>query len=291
MKTYNYILFSLCLVVLFLASCNKQAEFKSHLHILSFINPDQTFEVRVQKSAPSFGDHSDLNITNACVVITNSSTQEDFQMEHVVDGVYRSNGAKPLAGYDYEIQVKVDGFEHAAATTYIPDLGNVVVNLSDDQIESGELSFTFSPTMLSNKPSNFFAYELIQTKNNSDEEEGNLPSSEEPDEESNGGNPNGVNTGNIRNLNYLKPVYGPVADGSIVPVETINTFNGELEDLSVRIVAVSSEFYDFLLNENQNNSIISSSVRPYNSPVYSNFVGDAYGLFGGFSEKTIKFVQ
>ncbi len=287
MKLFKDILFFCLTGVFLLSSCSEQEEFKSSLHIVSLINPNEAFKVQVQKTAPTLGDHTDLNVNDATVVIFNNSSQEEIEMFPVGDGFYVSNGTRPLGGYDYEIQVRAAGFEDAAATTYVPDLGSVSVNLgihgsdtSEDE-ETNRVEFTFSPTMISSKPSNFFAYELVE--NIADVEV------EQTEEEEN--SQIFIGTRPEENIKTLSPVLGPVLEGETIPVETTNTFDAEIEDISVRIVAVSSEFYDYLISKTDESTAISSSVLNKNSVVYTNFIGDAYGIFGGFNEKTIKLVQ
>ena len=288
MKTYNKILYLFLATIFVVTSCTKEQEFIPSLHIVSFINPDEPFKVQIQKTAPTLGDHSNLTIENAVVRIENNSTQEIVKMFHEGDGIYVSGGKKPAAGFDYQIQVSAEGFPDAAATTYVPDLGDVAVILEEGDSENDELEFSFSPTMLSNKPSNFFAYELVYNKPvevNTDEEE----------EEAETENGSTVNTGNVGGsedgVKTLRPVMGIVYDGSSVPVQAVNTLNASIEELSVRIVAVSSDFYDYLITQSEEVEYISSSVLSNNSKVYTNFVGEAYGIFGGFNEKTIKLVQ
>lgn len=282
MKTYNNILYLFLLGIFVLSSCAKQEEFVSSLHIVSFITPDEPFKVQVQKTAPTLGDHSDLNVKNAFVLIENLRSQELIKMFHQGNGVYESNGTKPLPGYDYQIIVSADGFPDAAATTYVPDLGDVAVILDEFGNESNTVGFTFKPTMLSFQPTNFFAYELVVKPAEVDSQGGEIPVDDGTGEQI--GNPDDA-------IKTLRPVMGAVIDGSNVPVETINNLDVDIEELSVRIVAVSSEFYDYLITQSGLSSHVSSSVLPKNSPVYSNFVGDAYGIFGGFNEKTIKLVQ
>ena len=288
MKTYNKILFLFLTGTFIFSSCTKQEEFVSSLYIVSFINPDESFRVQIQKTAPTLGDHSDLTIDNAIVIVENNTTQEIIKLSHQGDGIYMSSGNKPAPGYDYQIRVNAPGFPEAAATTYVPDLGDVAVNLNEVQAESNEVGFTFSPTIISDKTSNFFAYELVYNK--PVEVDGGEETEEEP---SNGGSVvNSENVGGAEEMiNTLKPVMGSVSDGSSVSVQTVNTVDAEIEEISVRIVAVSSEFYDYLLEQSDNETYVSSSVLPKTFKVYSNFVGDAFGIFGGFNEKTIKLVQ
>lgn len=285
MKTYNNILYIFLVGIFLFTSCVKEENHDS-LYIVSFINPDEPFQVRVQKTASSKEEHGDLNINYAVVQVTNNNTRETIDLISRGDGIYTSNGAKPLAGFDYEVQVKVEGFEDAAATAYVPDLGDVSVNLQVTEVESNAVEFTFSPTMISNKPTNFFAYELVYDKVYNGEEE-----TEETGEETNSETVNsGINT-STEAISKLKPIEGSIADGSSSTVNTTNDLDVDIEEVSVRIVAISSEFYDYLLMNTKERNTTSSSIITHNSQVYSNFVGDAYGIFGGFSEKTIKLVQ
>lgn len=285
MLTYKNILFISFIGILLFSSCTTQEEFESSLHIVSLINPNEAFKVQVQKTAPTLGDHSNLNVDDAVVVIFNNSTRERIEMFSVGDGYYVSNGTRPLGGYDYEIQVTANGFENAAATTYVPDLGSVAINLGVASGESNRVNFTFSPTMISSKSSNFFAYEFVHE---------NAVGVIEEDPNSNPDQPTQQLILPIRpeeSIKTLRPVLGSVLEGDSVPVETTHTLDAEIEEISVRIVAVSSEFYDYLLSKSDEGAAISSSVLNKNSVVYSNFIGDAYGIFGGFNEKTIKLVQ
>jgi len=268
-----------------ISSCTKEEEFVPSLHIVSFINPDEPFKVQIQKTAPTLGDHSNLEIGNAFVNVKNSITLEIVKMFHQGNGIYTSDGRKPLAGFDYEIQVVVDGFPEAAATAYVPDLGDVAVILHDAGVEPDAVEFTFSPTMITSKSSNFFAYELVYENSVAVETGGG--------ETSNGGNgaANTVNVGAEQVINTLRPVMGSVSDGGFVPVQTVNTLDVEIEEISVRIVAISSDFHEYLVSQTAEINHVHTSVLSKNSRVYTNFVGDARGIFGGFNEKTIKLVQ
>ena len=284
MKAFTNILFISLIGTFLFTSCSDQEEFKSSLHIVSLINPQEAFKVQIQKTAPTLGDINDLNVNNAEVVIINNSSREMIELLPAGDGFYISNGTKPLGGYDYEIQVRAEGFDDAFATTYVPDLGSVSVNLGVSASETDKVEFTFSPTMISSKSSSFFAYELVE----------NLPEVEVEVEETEETEQNSqifTTTRPEENIKELSPVIGPITEGESIPIETTNTFDAEIEDISVRIVAVSSEFYDYLISKSQESTVISSSVLNKNSVVYSNFIGDAYGIFGGFNEKTIKLVQ
>ena len=287
MKTHNKILFLSVVGIFLISSCTKQEEFIPSLHIVSFINPDDPFKVQVQKTAPTLGDHSNLTIDNAFIEIENSITQEIVKMFPQGDGIYTSDGRKPLPGFDYEVRISADGFPDATATAYVPDLGDVAIILDEAVIETNEVEFTFSPTMISSKPSssNFFAYELVHDK----------PigvGSEEEEQETGSGNAvnaNGVGTEGI--INTLRPVMQSVSEGSSVPIQAVNTTDGDIEEISVRIVAVSSDFHKYLVSKDEGKKYESSSVLLNNSRVYTNFVGNAHGIFGGFNEKTIKLVQ
>jgi len=77
------------MLILVLSSCVKEpGEFKAQLNIVSLINPANSFEVVVSKTAPALGNHDNLHVTDAVVLIINNQTQEESYLKHYKNGVY-----------------------------------------------------------------------------------------------------------------------------------------------------------------------------------------------------------
>ena len=286
MRTSNNILFLSIILSLVLASCVKEpAEFQATLNIVSLINPDDAFEVVIHSTAPALASHENLEVDDAMVIVKNNKTQQVNTLTNTGNGVYTSNGVKPIPGYDYEIQITAPGFpETYAATTHVPDLANLSIYVPENQNGNENLTFTFS----ANNSAKFFAYELIysgQGKGDDDEEvEIDIPI-EDLDQVI-------IENGIIRNRS-LNPIVGAVSDGAttIVNSPKSKTPDGdfaELKDMSVRIVAVSPQYYEYLILEKNPEIDHFSSIYYNESNVFSNFVNGAYGIFGGFNERTIK---
>lgn len=288
MRTSLNILFLSTILSLVLCSCVQEpGEFKPSLNVFSLLNPDAPFEVVVSSTAPALGSHENLEVKNAEVYIVNNQTQEVSLLTHTADGIYISNGVKPIPGYDYEIQVEAPNFDKAYSATYVPDLDNVDVFVPENQSGNEEIQFTFSAKLQSSN-SSYFAYELIYSGELLDEED---DTEELPLEQVS----LPVSDGKLDNPTRLNPILGAVSDGSTTTISGQNTVNpnGELasiENVSLRIVAVSAQYYDYLMHEQDPRGIHYSSVYVNENNIFTNFVG-AYGIFGGFNERTIKLVE
>ncbi len=286
MRTTNKILYLSTILSLVLASCVQEpGEFKPSLNIISLLNPDEAFEVIVSHTAPALGNHDNLEVKDAEVYIINNQTREEILLSHTKNGSYISNGVKPIPGHDYEIQVEAPGFEKAFAATYVPDLDNIEVFVPENQSGKEKIQFTFSAKLQSSN-SSYFAYEIIYSGQEIIEEEQDVPLDDlsVPVDEK----PGLI----IRSLN---PILGAVSDGSTTTISGQNTTNPEgelasIENVSLRIVAVSPQYYDYLMHEQDPNGIHYSSVYVNENDVFTNFVG-AYGVFGGLNERTIKLVE
>lgn len=277
------ILFSTLILSMVLCSCvTEPSAFQAKLNIVSLINPDDAFEVIIHSTAPALGSHDNLEVDNAEVYIKNNQTQEVNLLTNSGMGVYTSNGVKPIPGYDYEIQVRAPGFsETYAATTHVPDLDNVSVYVPANQSGKENLTFSFS----ANNTSRFFAYELIYSGNE-------IPEEDTPEEETSI-DPGSQFVNDNFKVDRLLPIEGAVSDGTTTTVNSPNTITpkgelAQLKDVSLRIVAVSPQYYEYLMLEKKPDGPHYSSVYFEESQVFSNFIGGAYGIFGGFNERTIK---
>jgi len=287
MQTKSHILFLFSILILVLSSCVKDpGEFESRLNIISLISPGEGFTVVVTKTAPALGNHENLEVGNALVTIEKNETGEKSKLIYQGDGIYTSV-VKPTSGDDYEIQVIAPGFETAAATTYVPDLNDVAIYMPEGQDENSEISLSFSANF--NASSSFFAYELMYS-----EEEN--PDLFVPLSTYDGNVSNQVGNEDKFGISNLLPISGEVSDGSTMTLSSLKTTTtkGEpvnINNVSIRLVSVSPQYHAYLMEENDIENAHYSSSYYQEDGIFTNFVGNAYGIFGGFNERTIKLVN
>jgi len=288
MQTKRNILFLSTMLILVLSSCVKEpGEFQARLNVVSFISPGNGFQVYVSQTAPALGNHDNLEVTNAVVSIKNNETVEISDLTHVGNGIYTSP-VSPLSGLDYEVRVQVPGFETAAATTYVPDLNDI--NVYETEYEEGdeEISLTFSANFKSSTSSSHFAYEVLYEEDEVDQ------AGSEVEEES----PSSATTQGIKltTNSYLLPIEDEISDGGQATINSVKTTNSKgeptnIQNVSIRIVAVSPQYHAFLMEENEVEQTHYSSSHYLQDGIFSNFTDGAVGIFGGYNERTVKLID
>jgi len=287
MRTKSNILFLSIMLSLVLSSCVKEpGEFRAQLNVVALISPGNHFEVIVSKTAPALGDHSNLEVENAEVLIINNQTQEISPLRHTVDGIY-SSVVKPLSGLDYEIQVSAPGFESTQAATHIPDLNDVRIQAPEQNEQDENISVTFSADFKENTSTSHFAYELLYIDENNPDVAIPLSEVDAPY----------VIDVNVKGQSALKPLVGKIGDGSSATIVSLDTSNAigeptDINNVSIRIVAVSPQYHAYLMEETSLDSDTHYSSSHYmQDGIFSNFTGNAYGIFGGYNERTVKLLQ
>jgi len=161
---------------------------------------------------------------------------------------------------------------------YIPDLNDVSVNIPPQELEN-EISVSFSAKFQSSNSSSYFAYELLVADKDTPDEVVPIQ--------------NNVKGGQ----SILLPIIGEVADGSTTIIKDLNTTNSQgesadINDVSIRIVAVSPQYHAFLMEESKLTVDTHYSSSYYvQDGIFSNFTSNAYGIFGGFNERTVKLLE
>ncbi len=295
MIRYANILIFISLILAFL-SCVKEidsnAEFESKLYVNSIISPDTTISVSVLHTAPVFGDRpTEYFVEEAEVTIYDRTIGERIELFHTSEGIYKCGvNAKP--GHSYELQVSAPGFESVYSAIAVPILDNFdFFNFSieqDEDIASLHVEVEIDASFGTDK---FYAWDVsVKTRETSPEpvEEGVAPTAD---------------VAIADEFTSLKHGFTPTR--SLVPVEQYDLADGkftaiinnailndseessiesflESNKITIRVVAVSKSYYEYLF-DSKNAESNSSSITVPEDP-YSNII-NGYGIFASYNER------
>lgn len=304
-------LFTYILILSTFMSCeseisNESGDYKKYVVVNSIISTDSSWVVDLHYSSSIF-DRSDFKpvedaIVHISVLRDDENSQEEIQ-EFILD--YDENGRyirdnEPQEGRNYKMTIEVDG-EEICAETYVPE----VLTAEIREREPGDTQITIDIAD-DNSRENYYAYELIETAQETIQEEDYSVG-----EDVNPGEGTGQNVSNpIPTLNKNKGLISAVPTltdnaGSIVvtlgddsgasttdPNLTAGTdpgidVNPSVGIYTLKVWAISLDYYNYLLSVQENN--LPNSEKPHYN-YYSN-VNNGGGIFAGYNLKVFENVQ
>ncbi len=285
------ILFLSLLSICTISCLNDAPEFVPSLYVESYISPSLDFEVKVLHTSHALRPKAENDfVENAKVTIKDFNTVETFECEYVGNGIYRSVGASPTTGGQYQLQVEAEGFETCLSSSYVPLMGDITFhNFDFETSDEGEnIRITFEPDIPAGLE-NYLAWKFTYTGVSQS------TSTEQENEETQNQDLVAYNVESTVEYTLI-PVQDLQSDGSSEsPIITIvapktslpnyspeNAFDGT--DISINVVAISEHLYAHMLNDRPRNQPI-SSINSNESSNYHNILG-GYGIFGGFNEKS-----
>ncbi len=99
--------------------------YQSKLVVESQFSPDSLWKVKVERSVPlgDITEPSGLIVEDAKVVVTGEGNFRD-SLEYLGNGIYRTlHDHQPIPDVTYMVQVNVDGFPEAEASSWPPPFG------------------------------------------------------------------------------------------------------------------------------------------------------------------------
>jgi len=307
MKQLLYIL-----ILFSLLSCEQEiiidsSEYKPDVVVNSIINRDSSWVVNLHYSQSIFERGDFKPVENAIVHISvlrdEENSQEEIQ-EFTLD--YQGNGRytrdnHPNEGRNYRMSIEVDG-KVVSAETYVP----VVLNAKVRKREPGDTNITIDVVDHDSRE-NYYAYELVEDTNEVDPEEDYALGLDEEQGEDTGGNVTSVPTlSKNKGLISVVPIFTDNS-GSIVVTVDDSSGNGSTDptdptistgtepagnqsatatNYTLKVWAVSVDYYNYLLSVQQNN--LPNSEKPHYN-YYSNVVNGG-GIFAGYNLKTFPVV-
>lgn len=285
---------------------NESGDYKKYVVVNSIISTDSSWVVDLHYSSSIF-DRSDFKpvedaIVHISVLRDDENSQEEIQ-EFILD--YDENGRyirdnEPQEGRNYKMTIEVDG-EEICAETYVPE----VLTAEIREREPGDTQITIDIAD-DNSRENYYAYELIETA-----QETILEEDYSVGEDIDPGEGSGENVSNpIPTLNKNKGLISAVPTltdnaGSIVvtlgddsgasttdPNLTAGTdpgidVNPSVGIYTLKVWAISLDYYNYLLSVQENN--LPNSEKPHYN-YYSN-VNNGGGIFAGYNLKVFENVQ
>ncbi|MEZ4810984.1 MAG: DUF4249 family protein [Allomuricauda sp.] len=79
---------------------------------------EQTIQLR--ESTPFYDTHSVTSVTGASVVVTNTTSGEDYVFEDEGNGTYRTTSFEPVMGQEYSLRIDYNGEVYSAVETMTP---------------------------------------------------------------------------------------------------------------------------------------------------------------------------
>lgn len=279
-----------------LASCVQESSPFSEnddtlLSVNSISSPEGFWYVELAETRSIFDDSNTYNyLDGALIRLEDITSGQEITFEAIGEGKYQSVGHVPQKGHRYELFIDTDQFGTSISRTYVPDIGEVRLNISEERDISGgkaidlELSIS-NPT----SQNNFYVWEVFESDLflfdseaiNNDEEilafqnpneslgpkgNGSLVFTDHADEEG------AVNTNLIAAL--------PISDGGDDNLSIAN------HSFKIKIRAVSEDLFNYLQSVDNLDAESIQQSSFYQSSTINN-IENGVGIFGAYSEKTI----
>ncbi|MFD2567616.1 DUF4249 domain-containing protein [Pseudotenacibaculum haliotis] len=83
----------------------------------------QQQSIKLSRSTAYFASDLDVPVTNAQVLVTNTTSGDQFLFTHQSDGFYRTNSFVPVIGNSYTLEITLDGNTYRATETMMSVTG------------------------------------------------------------------------------------------------------------------------------------------------------------------------
>ncbi len=309
--------FSLFLLFIVFLSCDTEVpyddgDYESYIVANSIVSTDSTWKVRLTYSKSSFRRGDFDPVLGAEVSITVLWDDENgveeiqkFNLEESGDGFY-TRGSFPIQGRYYQLDIEKDDHE-LTAMTYVPKVldaeivekRTILVNEEGEEEESYEFDVKLNTV---DSESNYYAWDIIREEEETikgeviEYEEGTQSGGANPDDEGSGNTepPKVSEKALSRNPSFTAVPFqnesgevtlGANSVGGEMLTQIIQIAEGtsnpeeELQKYSLRVWAISYDYYQYLVSLQQN-APASSDVDFVNP--YSN-VENGGGIFAGYA--------
>lgn len=293
-------------------------DFESNLVVNAFLTDSESLNIHVSHSGNVLDNRYAVgNVNDAQVFLRNLEDKSVIEFFSVDNGNYSSNGIKPVAGVEYELNVNAAGFQEVRAIDRIP-VAPVLNNLVKDSITLNDregLQVNFS-LQAQQDSENFYVWDLVDVENdfNSIFESYNEPidiieqawvssvkanANSYIDDRYEGVLPDRILLGSDDFINSTYDAsflsfgkQGPTLntnsdrDGNSTVVDTLNnvTSSGPInKPKKLRVIAVSKTLFDYINSiEEYRLSQDASSAQSSPAALFDNISG-GYGIFGAYS--------